>query len=144
MELTYAFHTAPGQRPNNEDSTAYWQPGSPEEWRMRGAIAVLADGVGGHGHGEVASALACEKAVAAFRDAKPGESPGALLVQMFTDANLAVFEQSMDKGRMATTLTIALFRNNEVVVGHVGDCRAYLLQQGRIRRITNDHSYAGV
>ncbi|HEX4123745.1 MAG TPA: protein kinase, partial [Tepidisphaeraceae bacterium] len=144
MELTYAFHSSCGQRPNNEDSTAYWQPATAEEWRTRGAIAVLADGVGGHGHGEVASELACDKAVDAFRAAKPGDTPSQLLVRMFNDANHAVFETSLDKGRMATTLTIALFRNNEVVVGHVGDCRAYLLQQGRIRRITNDHSYAGV
>ena len=45
---------------------------------------------------------------------------------------------------MATTLTISIFRNNEVTIGHVGDCRVYLIQQGRIRRVTNDHSYAGV
>jgi serine/threonine protein phosphatase PrpC len=144
MELTYAFHSVAGLRPNNEDSTSFWQPESPEGWRTRGAIAILADGVGGHGHGEVASRMACDKAVDAFRNAKPGETPAQLLVRMFNDANGAIFEQSLDKGRMATTLTIAIFRNNEVVVGHVGDCRAYLLQQGRIRRITNDHSYAGV
>ena len=47
-------------------------------------------------------------------------------------------------GRMLTTLTVSVFRNNEVVIGHVGDCRVYLIQQGRIRRVTSDHSYAGV
>ena len=45
---------------------------------------------------------------------------------------------------MATTLTISMFRHNEVNIGHVGDCRVYAIQQGRIRRVTNDHSYAGV
>jgi serine/threonine protein phosphatase PrpC len=45
---------------------------------------------------------------------------------------------------MATTLLVGIFRNNELTVGHVGDCRLYLFQEGRLRRITNDHSYAGV
>ena len=46
--------------------------------------------------------------------------------------------------RMATTLTALLFRYNEVFVGHVGDCRAYLIHQGRIERLTSDHSYVGM
>src|SRR5438067_6608209 len=148
MALPYAGVSSRGPvRPNNEDSITFWQPATDEEWRTRGAIAVLADGVGGHGHGEVASRLACEKAVEAFTAAKPGESPNQLLGRMFSDANLAVYDAGVRKGeksRMLTTLTIAVFRNNEVTIGHVGDCRAYLIQQGRIRRVTNDHSYAGV
>ena len=66
---------------------------------------------------------------------------------MFTAANLAVYDEGNKAGeqrRMATTLIIALFRNNEVTVGHVGDCRAYLIQNGSIRRLTTDHSYVGV
>src|SRR5258708_7561685 len=66
---------------------------------------------------------------------------------MFNAANLAVYDDSMKHhtgGRMATTLLIGIFRNNEVTVGHVGDCRLYLYQEGRLRRVTNDHSYAGV
>jgi serine/threonine-protein kinase len=45
---------------------------------------------------------------------------------------------------MATTLTICLFRHDRVSIGHVGDCRVYVVQQGKIRKVTNDHSYAGV
>ncbi len=64
---------------------------------------------------------------------------------MFNAANQAVYDQRMrDRSRMSTTLSISLFRNDELNVGHVGDCRVYLIQQGRIRRVTNDHSYAGV
>lgn len=148
MELTYAGVSSRGPvRPNNEDSISFWQPSSAGEWRSRGAIAILADGVGGHGNGEIASRLACEKSIEAFTSAKPGESPSQLLWQMFNDANLAIYEAGMnerEQGRMLTTLTISLFRNNEIMIGHVGDCRAHLIQQGRIRRITNDHSYAGV
>src|SRR5207237_394841 len=70
-----------------------------------------------------------------------------LLWQMFTAANLAVYDAGMTErkeGRMGTTLTVALFRNNEVSIGHVGDCRAYVIQEGRIRRATSDHSYVAM
>jgi serine/threonine-protein kinase len=60
---------------------------------------------------------------------------------------MTVYDQSMERraqGRMATTLTIALLRNDELTIGHVGDCRAYLIQEGRIQRLTADHSYAAM
>jgi serine/threonine-protein kinase len=135
-------------RGNNEDSLEFWQPTVPDEWRTRGAVVILADGVGGHGNGEIASRLACDFARRAFCDAKPGATTNQLLYQMFNAANLAVYDAGMNRGgkdgRMLTTLTISVYRNNEVTIGHVGDCRVYAIQQGRIRRVTNDHSYAGV
>ncbi|HXE53924.1 MAG TPA: protein phosphatase 2C domain-containing protein, partial [Tepidisphaeraceae bacterium] len=148
MELVYAGLSSAGPvRQNNEDCLEFWQPQTPEEWRTRGAVAILADGVGGHGHGEVASRLACERARGAFLESKPGATPNQLLWQMFNNANVAVYDAGMDaraEGRMLTTLTISIYRNNEVSIGHVGDCRVYAIQQGRIRRVTSDHSYAGV
>jgi len=53
-------------------------------------------------------------------------------------------KQGSGERRMATTLTALLFRYNEVFVGHVGDCRAYLIHQGQIERLTTDHSYVGM
>src|SRR6185312_9017043 len=148
MELVYAGLSSAGPvRQNNEDCLEFWQPQTPEEWRTRGAVAILADGVGGHGHGEVASRLACERARGAFLESKPGATPNQLLWQMFNNANVAVYDAGMDaraEGRMLTTLTISIYRNNEVSIGHVGDCRVYAIQQVRIRRVTSDHSYAGV
>jgi serine/threonine protein phosphatase PrpC len=148
MELEYAGLSSAGPvRSNNEDCLDFWQPDSADQWRTRGAVAILADGVGGQRDGEIASRLACEKARQTFIDAKPGQTPGQLLWQMFTNANMAVYDAGMDRreeGRMLTTLTVSVFRNNEVAIGHVGDCRVYAVQQGRIRRVTSDHSYAGV
>ena len=148
MELTYAgLSTAGPVRKNNEDSIEFWQPTVPEDWRARGAVAILADGVGGHGFGEVASKLACDRALDVFLNAKPNETPSQLLSQMFAAANIAVYDagmQSRDDRRMMTTLTISVFRDNEVRVGHVGDCRVYVVQHGRVRRVTSDHSYTGV
>ena len=148
MQITYAGRTSPGRvRTNNEDCLEFWQPETPEGWRTRGAVVVLADGVGGHGYGEVASQLACTNARETFVNAKSDCTPGQLLWQMFNAANLAVYDQGMKQrieGRMLTTLTISVFRHNEINIGHVGDCRVYAIQDGRIRRITSDHSYTGV
>ncbi|MGD0388110.1 MAG: protein kinase [Tepidisphaeraceae bacterium] len=148
MQISYAALSTEGPvRPNNEDSVAYWQPKSEADWRNHGAIAVLADGVGGQSSGEVASKLACETVLKVFLESKPLASPAQILFQMFAAANIAVYDQNVKHngtGRMATTLTVSLFRHNEVNIGHVGDCRVYAVQQGHIRRVTNDHSYAGV
>ena len=64
MELLYAQLSSQGPvRANNEDYLGFWQPADLEEQRSRGAVAMLADGVGGHGQGEVASQLAVETAL---------------------------------------------------------------------------------
>ena len=69
MELIYAELSSPGPvRDNNEDFVGFWQPQTLEEKRSRGAVAVLADGVGGLHHGEVASRMAVETAIATFRE----------------------------------------------------------------------------
>jgi serine/threonine protein phosphatase PrpC len=148
MQISFAALTTAGPvRPNNEDCIADWQPKTEADWRKHGAIAILADGVGGQARGEVASKLACDTALKLFLDSKPLAPPAQTLYQMFTAANLAVYDENIKnngEGRMATTMTVSVFRHNEVNIGHVGDCRVYVVQQGRIRRVTNDHSYAGV
>jgi len=148
MEISYAsLSTAGPIREHNEDCVVCWQPQGESEWRERGAIAILADGVGGQDRGEIASKLACDEAVKSFLEAKPLAAPNQVLFQMFSAANVAIYDQNL-KGhgaaRMATTLTVCMFRHNEVNIGHVGDCRVYAVQLGRIRQVTSDHSYAGV
>jgi len=149
MEVTYGFSTSPGTvRTNNEDNGSFVVPGDEEERRSRGILAVLADGAGGHGFGEVASKLAVETAEHCFRAAELEQTPNQLLWKAFSDANLAVYDRGMlqqnGERRMATTMTALLLRNSEVFVGHVGDCRAYHIHQGRIERLTSDHSYVGM
>jgi len=148
MELTYAELSSPGPvRENNEDFVGFWQPDTLEEKRSHGAVAALADGVGGLHHGEVASRTAVEIALKAFREAPEGKTPQQLITQMFNAANLAVYDKSMEnhgRARMATTLSIALLRNDEVVVGNVGDSRVYLVHMGEIKQLSTDHSYVGM
>jgi serine/threonine-protein kinase len=148
MQINYAsLSTAGPVRDHNEDCIDFWQPTDQNDWRNRGAVVVLADGVGGQDRGEIASRMACKAAIETFLDAKALTTPTQTLFQMFSAANIQIYDanlKSSGKGKMATTLTISMFRHNEVNIGHVGDCRVYLIQQGRIRRVTNDHSYAGV
>jgi serine/threonine-protein kinase len=148
MQISYgALSTTGPVRANNEDYLTVWQPTDQTDWRNRGAIAVLADGVAGQSRGEVASQMACKSALTAFLESKPLASPTQTLFQMFLAANIAVYDENVKhngSGRMATTMTVSLFRHNEVNIGHVGDCRVYVVQHNRIRRVTNDHSYAGV
>ena len=144
MKLIYAERSHAGARSHNEDFVHFWQPDAEQEKDTRGSIALLADGVGGHGDGEVASHLAVATALDFFRQADPALSTNQLLWRLFNEANLAVYDNGMKGGgsvtRMATTLTVSLFRHNEVAVGHVGDSRAYLVRQGEIRQLTSDHT----
>jgi serine/threonine protein phosphatase PrpC len=148
MDLTYAELSSPGPaRENNEDFVGFWQPEALEVKRIRGAVAVLADGVGGMQMGEVASRLAVETAIKIFREA-PGEpSPQQILTQMFNEANRAVYDRGMEnqgKYRMATTLAAVVLRNNEIVVGNVGDSRVYLVRKATIKQLSTDHTYTGM
>ncbi len=100
-------------------------------------LVAVADGMGGHRGGEVASATALEALRAAITHGRP-------LRESMEDANEAVFTKSLtdDELRgMGTTLTAAtLVTGGTVLVGHVGDSRAYLLHDGVLRQLTVDHS----
>jgi serine/threonine-protein kinase len=148
VNLTHAELSWTGPvRPHNEDYLQFWEPENEQEKRVRGAIAILADGLGGQGDGEVASQLAVETALKTFREAGAITTDNQLLWRIFTAANLAVYDAGMHRGgrdRMGTTLTISVFRRTEVAIGHVGDSRAYLVRQGEIRQLTSDHTYVAM
>jgi serine/threonine protein phosphatase PrpC len=145
VKLTYAELSSVGPvRPHNEDFLKFWEPEDEQERRSRGAIALLADGVGGQGYGEVASHLAVDTALRTFREANPAKTDNQILWRLFNAANVAVYDAGMSRGgsdRMATTLTVSLFRRNEIAIGHVGDSRTYLVRQGQTRQLTADHTY---
>ena len=148
MEIKYDEITWTGPvRSKNEDALGFLQPHSMDERRWRGVVCVICDGVGGQRNGDVASQLAVRKALDAYLAADDSVTPSTLLHRMFDDANLAVYDGGMagdPPSRMATTMTISLFRDDEVHIGHVGDCRVYLVRGATIRCITSDHSYSGM
>lgn len=130
--------TDPGQiRLKNEDHIAT-QPDS--------GLAVLADGMGGHQAGEVASHLAVEIITRHLNDAYAtdrGESIEARLAHAVRRANAAIYEAAHnrpDHAGMGSTVVAVLFRNGNVIVAHVGDSRLYRIRGKRMSQITEDHS----
>ena len=102
-------------------------------------LFVVADGMGGHEAGEVASAIAVET----MREFAPRTSDADALAEAVRQANAAVLKGAEDgRGRpgMGTTMTAALVLDDEVIVAQVGDSRAYLLHNGSLKQVTRDHS----
>ena len=103
-------------------------------------LFAVADGMGGAQAGELASSLAA----AALRDDPSGGTGGEARVdELIQQANRRVFErQSQDASAqgMGTTMTVALVEDGHVVIGHVGDSRAYLIRNRRLEQLTEDHS----
>ena len=128
-------------RTNNEDAVAIDEAAG---------LFVLADGMGGYNAGEVASGMAtafiARELGRWLADAPP--EVGDLDVRRAMDicvdnANRAIFNAANSNPQyagMGTTLVVAVFRDNRLLVGHVGDSRAYRLRGGRLQQITRDHS----
>lgn len=138
-------------REHNEDA-AYADPD--------GDFFIVADGMGGHAAGEVASNMAVEAVkkaldgsredIAAFARAPSDEGRRALvsvLENAVRQAHQAVFERGAkesDKQGMGTTLDVVLIAGSEAFVAHVGDSRTYLVRDSRAAQITTDHTVAEV
>ena len=121
----------------NEDSVLLQRP----EGGNRDLLAVVADGMGGHGFGDVASRIAAESVQRAYRAA--AVSPAAALRTAVEVANAAIYRQASVDPRlrgMGTTCTAMVVRDDEVVCAHVGDSRLYLARGGGLYQMTEDHS----
>ncbi len=111
-------------------------------------LAAVADGIGGHSAGEVASASAVEilRADVAERLAASGSaSPAVVLGGAFLKANEAVFHQAKGTEHlngMGTTLVALLVANGKAAAANVGDSRLYCVRDGALTQITRDHSWA--
>lgn len=134
-------------REGNEDYLGLVEPGTPDEVRSRGWLFALADGVGGHDLGEVASRTAVDSLTAGFREATPGEAHPALLTRLVRDANSRVVHVAHDTStrgsNMATTIVACALRFDRATVAHVGDSRCYLVRRGQGTILTRDHTVAG-
>jgi PPM family protein phosphatase len=116
--------------------------GNEDNYFVQSPLFVLADGMGGAQAGEVASEITIE----AFRGGLPDGSVENGLVTTIERANERVHEQATtvpEYHGMGTTCTVAFVAEQEVVIAHVGDSRAYLLRDGELTRLTRDHSLVG-
>jgi len=132
------------RRANNQDARGVVEPWSREQYRRRGWLFVVADGMGAHAAGEEASALAVQEVTATY-EKLAARSPPLALRTSIEDANAKIHargESSPDLKGMGTTCTALAILPRGALVGHVGDSRAYRVRRGMIEQLSRDHSLA--
>jgi protein phosphatase len=136
--------TDPGRvRTNNEDAVRA-EPPDTRAARARGAVCVLADGVGGQAAGEIASRIAVDTVHDAFYAAPENKPLDEALAEAVRAANDAVWSAARGhatRAGMASTVTAAVVSGHTLVLAHVGDSRAYVMRGQRLEQITRDHSW---
>jgi len=140
VQLFVAARTDVGRiRAGNEDSLyADATPG-------RG-LFIVADGMGGHAAGEVASEMAVTIVAEELATLDSTEAPDARdrLVAALRSANAAIYQRTVresEKQGMGTTASVLMLSDSGYLIGQVGDSRVYLLRDGQLRQLTKDHSY---
>jgi protein phosphatase len=131
------------ERSENEDYYSYAEPEGEDEFEKRGRLAVVADGMGGHEGGQIASGLAVDFVRQTYFSF-PSDDPQQALLEAFRSAQEAIQEwvgKYPEFRGMGTTCTAAVLRDGELYYGHVGDSRLYLLRDSCISRLTRDHSF---
>ena len=106
-------------------------------------LMVVADGMGGHENGQLASRIAVEPFLALTEQDIADGFTTEQMQALFAKANQAVFsrQEQLDDGIMGTTLTVAAVQNDTVWLGHVGDSRCYLYRDGALQQLSIDHTY---
>lgn len=130
------------RRANNQDSKAVVIAGSQEKWETRGHVFMVADGMGAHAAGELASKLATDIVPLTYHKLADLPPPDALLAAIH-DANTQIHTrgQANDDFRgMGTTISILVLLPQGALVAQVGDSRVYRLRDQRLEQLTFDHS----
>ncbi|MEX0792989.1 MAG: protein phosphatase 2C domain-containing protein [Pirellulaceae bacterium] len=132
------------RRSNNQDHHGVSLTSQWEEWRRRGHLLIVADGMGAHAAGELASEMAVDNITHLYRKygAKP---PAVALTAAIEEANLIIHRRGQSNTafhRMGTTCSSLLLLPQGAVVGHVGDSRVYRLRGDQLEQLTFDHSMA--
>ncbi|MBI3159211.1 MAG: Stp1/IreP family PP2C-type Ser/Thr phosphatase [Chloroflexi bacterium] len=134
-------------RRNNQDAMGAWVQHYPDRPPL--AVLVVADGMGGHEAGEIASQLAVEKLLELLTPAveggiQLGEELDAMLANAITQASTAIVNftvsHKIEPGNMGTTLECAVLMGGEGRIAHVGDSRIYQLTANGLNQVTEDHS----
>ena len=142
-EIEYASHTDVGiRRSHNQDAHAVMPASDEEHWRQIGHVFLVADGMGAHAVGELASKMAVDNVPHIFSK-YAREGPVAALRRAFIEANSTIHtrgKQNVEFKGMGTTGTAIVLRPEGAWVGHVGDSRAYRVRSGVIEQLSFDHS----
>jgi protein phosphatase len=129
-------------RKDNEDYLQLFSFGNETSTGGKEVLAILADGMGGHQGGEVASRMAVE-VIGQTYFRQPGSDPVMALKTSFAKANQAIYETAVGDPTlrgMGTTCTALVLRNGQACFAHVGDSRLYRLRDGGLVLLTVDHT----
>ena len=131
------------KRPHNEDHMAHVIPKDPQTLSKKGALFVVADGMGGHAAGEIASEIAVETiSVVYYQD--DNEDVSTSLVHAIKRANTLIHQraaENMLRSGMGTTCIAAVLRGSTAYIANVGDSRLYLVRGNHVQQISQDHSW---
>ncbi len=131
------------QRENNEDRYSYWEPYADQQFAVKGRLISVADGMGGYEGGQEASRIAIESVEEAYAG-DAGNDVQAALLAGFRAAHQNIQSYAVSHPAlegMGTTCTTAALVGRQLYFAHVGDSRLYLVRDGSITRLTQDHSY---
>lgn len=129
-------------RLHNEDTVRFVRPADPAVRQNMGFLAVVADGMGGHASGEVASSTAVDVMTEEYY--KFHKNPQKALKKAASKANEAIWNLAGTHKKlknMGTTCTAVVLVNRDIIVSHIGDSRAYLFKKGELIQLSKDHTY---
>ena len=130
------------RRSNNQDSHTAVRAPNPEVWRGRGHVFMVADGMGAHAVGELASKMACDLIPHNYMKARVG-TPAETIVKAFREVSALMHSRAAanrDFQGMGTTCSAILLLPEGALVAHVGDSRVYRVREDRIDQLSFDHS----
>jgi serine/threonine protein phosphatase PrpC len=132
------------RRSNNQDSFMAVRASHEESWRQRGHVFLVADGMGAHAVGELASKMACDLIPHTYMKARTG-TPSEAIVKSFREVSAQIHSRASanrDFQGMGTTCSALLLLPAGALVAHVGDSRVYRIRKSRIDQLSFDHSLA--
>jgi serine/threonine protein phosphatase PrpC len=141
LEVGQSSHTG-HRRSNNEDWLGTFQPDDAARLARRGRLFLVADGMGGHRSGELASRRAVDHVIRGYLADQAPEVETSLR-RAIEEANTSLYASAVGaegQSRWGTTLVAAVVRGGALWIASVGDSRAYLLRNGELRQLTRDHS----
>jgi len=144
-KISWAMRSDPGPtRDSNEDFSNAFVSTAPDDAWDRGPLFVVADGMGGHAAGEVASRVAVDASLDTWKSGSAA-APQQAVRAAIRSANTAVYDAGMQPGQrgMGTTIVALTVAGREAIIAHVGDSRAYLVRGGECTQLTSDHSRVG-
>jgi serine/threonine protein phosphatase PrpC len=131
------------KREHNEDNMAFVIPKDLQVMASKGALFIVADGMGGHAAGEVASEIAVDT-ISNMYYQEDSNDVAVSLLRAIRRANASIHQRAAEnllRTGMGTTCVAAVLRGNMAYIANVGDSRAYLLRGNQVKQISHDHSW---